>query len=64
MNKKRIWMKEIRLNKGWDQVDLARIVNLNPSYICELEQGNKNPSLATACKLADVLGVKPEKFLP
>lgn len=38
-------IKFLRKNKKWSQEDLALESNINKNYICDLENGRRNPSL-------------------
>ncbi len=35
----------LRQKKGWSQLDLALESEINKNYICDLENGKRNPSL-------------------
>lgn len=51
-------IRELRKEKGYTSMDLARKSQLSKSYIEELERGDKtNPSFTTVEKLADALNV-------
>lgn len=51
-------IRELRREKGYTSMDLARRSKLSKSYIEELERGDKiNPSFSTVEKLADALNV-------
>ena len=51
-------VREIRLNKGLSQGDVARRLNLHRSYISGIERGVRNPSLKVIQKVAKALDVK------
>ena len=38
-------IKFLRKERGWSQEDLALEANVNKNYICDLENGRRNPSL-------------------
>ena len=42
----------LRSKKGWSQLDLALESNINKNYICDLENGRRNPSLKVLERLA------------
>ncbi len=48
---------EKRIEKGWDQVGLARRAGLSSSSISEIENGQTNPLGPTLVKLSHALGV-------
>lgn len=52
-------LKKAREAKGPDyhQVDLAAAVNLQRSYISELENGKRNPTIETLASICEELGV-------
>ncbi len=56
-------MKRIRAKKKMSQGDIARALEVDRGYISNIENGKKNPTLATLQKLADALGVSPDELL-
>lgn len=50
-------VRELRLDFGWSQEDLAFELDVDRSYVSSLELGRRNPTLKTIAKLADKLGV-------
>ena len=50
-------MKRIRAKKKMSQGDISRALEV------DIENGKKNPTLATLQKLADALGVSPDELL-
>lgn len=60
-------IKYFRLKRGYTQKALALKAGISRSYLCEIEQGNKQPSLSTLTKIslaldvniADLLAKKP-----
>lgn len=55
--------KKIRLNKEMSQGDLAKKLGVGAAYISKIERGVQNLSLTGIVKLADALGVTPDKLL-
>ncbi len=53
-----------RRGKGWTQEDLAHHAGLDFSYLNQLENGKRNPSLATLYKIATALGVTLKDLIP
>ena len=51
-------MQKYRKEKGLSQVEMAEKIGVSPTYIGFIEQGVRNPSIATLDKIARVLGVK------
>ncbi|MCR4279462.1 MAG: helix-turn-helix domain-containing protein [Candidatus Zambryskibacteria bacterium] len=56
-------MKRIRAKKEMSQGDIARALEVDRGYISNIENGKKNPTLATAAKIANALGVSPDELL-
>ncbi|HOG03303.1 MAG TPA: helix-turn-helix transcriptional regulator [Accumulibacter sp.] len=51
-------VRQMREAQGWSQEHLAESADLNRSYVGEIERGIASPSLLTAEKLAQALGIK------
>lgn len=58
----RLWLKEKRLEKDMTQKEVAEAVGIAVSTYSMYEVGNRNPSVATACKLGKLLDCKWENF--
>lgn len=56
-------MKRIRAKKEMSQGDIARALEVDRGYISNIENGKKNPTLATIQKLANALGVSADELL-
>ena len=56
-------MKRIRAKKKMSQGDIARALEVDRGYISNIENGKKNPTLATIQKLANALGVSANELL-
>ena len=56
-------LKRIRTKKGMSQGDIARALEVHRAYISGIENGKRNPTLATIKKLADALGVPADELL-
>ena len=56
-------MKRIRVKKKMSQGDIARALEVDRGYISNIENGKKNPTIATIQKLANALGVSVDKLL-
>ena len=53
----------LRLERGWTQAELARLVGMNATHIGVLERGGNVPSLTTILQLAAVLGVEAAEMI-
>ena len=56
-------MKRIRTKKKMSQGDIARALEVDRGYISNIENGKKNPTLATVAKIANALGVSADELL-
>jgi len=56
-------LKKIRTQKKMSQGDMARVLGVDRGYISNIENGKRNPTLATIDKLAKALGVSVEELL-
>jgi len=56
-------IKRIRAEKNMTQGDLCRALDLDRAYISNVENGNKNPTLATIEKIAGALSVSVDELL-
>jgi len=56
-------MKRIRAKNKMSQGDIARALEVDRGYISNIENGKKNPTLATIQKLADALKVSMSELL-
>jgi len=56
-------LKRIRSDKNMSQGDIARALGVDRGYISNIENGKRNPTLATIQKLANALGVSADELL-
>lgn len=56
-------LKRLRLSKGMTAVEVAKKMEVSPSYISMLENGKSNYSLKTLMKLMNIYGEKLSDFL-
>ena len=56
-------MKRIRAKKKMSQGDIARALEVDRGYISNIENGKKNPTIATVAKIANALGVSADELL-
>lgn len=52
----------LRQNRKWSQEDLALNANVSKNYICDLENGRRNPSLDILERIAVGLGISLEEL--
>lgn len=55
-------VRELRLACGLSQEQLALEANITPAYLCQVERGNRNPTVALMGRLCNVLGVTLAEF--
>jgi transcriptional regulator with XRE-family HTH domain len=55
-------VRELRLEKGMTQEQLAEAAGLHPTFISNVERGYRNSTLSTLVRLADALGEKPAEL--
>ena len=55
-------IKEKRERLGISQKELAEKVGISQSFLCDIEQGRSKPSIDTALKIAEALGIEDIKF--
>lgn len=56
-------LKRIRLKKSISQGDIARVLNVARSFVSDIENGKRNPTLATIAKLAKAIDVSTSELL-
>lgn len=56
-------MKRIRAKRKMSQGDIARVLDVDRGYISNIENGKKNPTIATIQKLANALRVSADELL-
>lgn len=50
-------LRTLRTAAGISQSELARQIGRKPPDVCAFEAARRGPTFATACKIADVLGI-------
>lgn len=56
-------IKNLRLERGYDQKELANLLNINSSSISNWETNRRSPDLKTLVELADFFGVTTDFLL-
>ena len=56
-------IKDLRINAGMKQSDLAKILNCSPTAVSYYETGVRDIDSATICKLCDVFGCTADYLL-
>lgn len=54
----RQWLKEKRTNQGFTQEDVAELAGVARTTYAMIEQGERDPSVSTAKKIAQTLNFK------
>ncbi|HXV80903.1 MAG TPA: cobalamin-dependent protein [Candidatus Binatia bacterium] len=57
-------VRELRAQAGWTQQRLAELTGLTRAYIVLVEGGKQNVTMDVVIRLANALGVLPERLLP
>ena len=63
MDKFRIRLKELRIEKGFSQKKLAELIGSNNSSVCDWECGRSEPSLFYVVKLCKIFEVSADYLL-
>ena len=56
-------LKRIRTAKGMSQGEISRILEVDKSFVSNIENGKTNPTLSTIAKIAKAIGVSVDKLL-
>ena len=56
-------LKKIRLQYGFEQKELARLINVTPSALAQWEAGTRIPKEETVKKICAAMGVKYNSFM-
>lgn len=58
-------IRKLRTELGWSQEKLAEKINVSPSHITQIENGNRSPSIETIAKISNAFGVEySDLFFP
>lgn len=55
-------LAQLRLKKGWSQLELAKRASTSQLYVARLEQGKIDPQMSTVRRVAEALGISIEVF--
>ena len=60
----RVWLKELRKNKGWTQAKVAQKLGVTTAQYAYIEAGERQAdlNLSTASKLADIFKISLSKI--
>jgi len=56
-------VRQKRIAKKWTQEKLSSEAGIDNQFLKKIESGDRIPSLDTVFKLADALGIEPDKLL-
>ena len=56
-------IRQLRLERGWRQIDLAEQAGINENYVSDLELGRKEVCLRTIKELASAFDLSVSEFL-
>lgn len=56
-------LKKLRIKKDISQIELARMLSVDRSFVSNIENGKNNPTLSTITSLAKALGVSTNELL-
>lgn len=51
-------LKKLRTIYGYKAIEMSQLLDISPSYLSEIENGKKQPSLELLRKYSDILGLK------
>lgn len=58
----KLFLREIRRQRGISQLELSKRSSVSYGYISELENNVKSPTINTICRLSRALECKPEEL--
>jgi len=56
-------LKQVRLSKGYTQLDLGELADCHFTFISQIERGVRQPTITTIFKLAKILEINPEELV-
>lgn len=58
-----IRLRQLRKAKGWSLLELSVRANANHNYLCDLENGRRNPTLALLYRISEAFGITLSSLL-
>lgn len=58
-----IRLRQLRKAKGWSLLELSVRANVNHNYLCDLENGRRNPTLALLYRVSEAFGITLSSLL-
>ena len=55
-------LSELRKEKGYAMKEMAAILDICPSYYCQIELGHRNLYYKLAVKIAKIFNLKPDEL--
>ncbi len=62
MGIRRLWLKDLRQSNNFTHEKLAMLSGIKRAYYTQIENGNRNPGVKTAQRIASVLGFNWIRF--
>lgn len=56
-------IKKLRLQRGYNQTELAKLSRLTAPAICQFEAGTRLPNINSICDISKALGVTTDELL-
>ena len=56
-------LRELRIEKGWRQSDLAAVLNMKPQTVSRYEKEDRDIDSATICRLCEIFDVTADYLL-
>lgn len=58
-----IRLRQLRKAKGWSLLELSVRANVNHNYLCDLENGRRNPTLAVLYRISNAFDITLSSLL-
>lgn len=58
-----IRLRQLRKAKGWSLLELSVRANVNHNYLCDLENGRRNPTLALLYRISNAFDITLSSLL-
>ena len=56
-------IRRLRTRSGYSQARLAKLARISQAWVCRLETGDENPTLASVTRIARAIGVNDAELL-